>query len=123
MMGKIVYRYLGRGSFGTDALASQSVTALANSLLKMVQYGAKIDQSIERLTSLRLSSISMVVSQSTQASVILIPGLRALGPAGGTSCLPAWMLDSIMTPVMLRSPAASWSQMLLTTRDWLLWFF
>lgn len=61
-----------------------------------------------------------VVSQSTHASVIEMPCLRAEGPSAGTSCLPALMCDSIITPVMLRLPARSWVQMSSTTLGWLL---
>lgn len=33
------------------------------------------------------------------------------------------MFDSIITPVMVVSPATSWEQMSSTTLGWLLWFF
>lgn len=72
---------------------------------------------------LRSSSMETVVSQSTQASVMDTPCFKAEGPSGGTSCLPALMWDSIMTPVMRRSPALSCWQMSASTFGWLLWFF
>ena len=43
-------------------------------------------------------------------------------PSSGTSCLPPLMLDSIITPVMERSPAINCSQMESTTFGWLRWF-
>jgi len=47
---------------------------------------------------------------------------KSIVPSSGTSCLPPLMLDSIMTPVMERSPAINCSQMESTTFGWLRWF-
>jgi hypothetical protein len=72
------------------------------------------------LTVFSFSIIFTVVSQLTHASVMLTPCLRFFAPVSGTSCRPSLMFDSIMTPVMLRSPAASCSQIESMTRGWLL---
>lgn len=59
-----------------------------------------------------------VVSQSMQASVTETKGLSSLRSAG-MSCRPGLTLDSIMTPVMDRSPARSWAAIASTTLGWL----
>ncbi|KZP30172.1 hypothetical protein FIBSPDRAFT_1038513 [Athelia psychrophila] len=55
------------------------------------------------------------------ASVMLTPCLSPAGPTGGggTSCRPALRCDSIITPVMLQSPATSRTQIASTTLGWL----
>jgi len=68
-----------------------------------------VHASTQNLTWFKRSSMGTVVSQSTHASVILTPYLRAPGPSGGTSCRPALIWDSSMTPVSEVSPAAIWS--------------
>ena len=62
-----------------------------------------------------------VVSQLTHASVIDTPYERSARvlPFLGSLCLPSWMCDSIMMPVMAFWPRASWAAMSAEPLGWL----
>lgn len=107
----------------SHSLHEQSISSLHSERKRAGEGEKDTTREEQPHTSFNRSNIPTVVSQSTHASVIDTPYLRPCGPSGGTSCLPAFMCDSIMTPVMFRSPARSCSQMASTTLGWLLWFF
>ena len=67
---------------------------------------------LARTASASCSRTSTVLSQSTQASVILTPFCRDAKPppfAAGAFWLPSLILLSIMTPTIPSSPLRSWS--------------
>lgn len=103
---------------------NQKLASLIYSLQKQTSFNlGAFEKKVGDHTSFRESSMFTVFSQSTQASVMLTPCFNAAGPAAGTSWRPSLMLDSIITPVMFFSPAASCSQILAMTSGWFLWFF
>lgn len=74
-----------------------------------------------RMDEASSSSTSTVDSQFMQASVMLTPFFKPLGPSAGTFWFPSLMLDSIMTPTIPFSPALIWSATVCATLGWLRW--